>query len=86
MNNTELLEKYKDYTITNIEDLILNMKTEDGLSMIQSTMLLVLKFKLKISEADNFIVNSKVWSSNKEVVDKLRDTIFDNIKKQNNQN
>lgn len=78
MNNTELLEKYKDYTITNIEDLVLNMKTEDGLSMMQSTMILVLKFKLTISEADNFIVNSKAWSSNKEVVEKLRDTIFDN--------
>lgn len=86
MNKTELLEKYKDYTITNIEDLILKIKVEDDLSMMQSTMLLVLKFKLKISEADNYILNSEAWSNNKESVDKLRDNIFDNIKKQNNQN
>ena len=82
MNNTELLEKYKDYTITNIEDLILKMKLEDDLSMMQSTMLLVLKFKLKISEADNYVLNSKVWSDRKESVEKLRDNIFDKLKNQ----
>jgi hypothetical protein len=84
MNSTELLEKYKDYTITNIEDLILKLKIEDDLSMMQSTMLLVLKFKLKISEADNYILNSTAWSNNKELVEKLRDNIFDNIDKLKN--
>jgi len=82
MNNTELLEKYKDYTITNIEDLILKMKLEDDLSMMQSTMLLVLKFKLKISEADNYVLNSIAWSDRKESVEKLRDNIFDKLKNQ----
>jgi hypothetical protein len=82
MNNTELLEKYKDYTITNIEDLILKMKLEDDLSMMQSTMLLVLKFKLKITEADNYVLNSKAWSDHKESVEKLRDNIFDKLKNQ----
>lgn len=83
MNNTELLEKYKVYTINNIEDLILNMKTDD-LSMMQSTMLLVFKFKISITEADNYILNSKAWQDNKQSVEKFRDNIFDNIDKLDN--
>ncbi|WP_288445565.1 hypothetical protein [uncultured Chryseobacterium sp.] len=84
MNNIELLEKYKDYTITNIEDLILKMKLEDDLSMMQSTMLLVLKFKLTIKEADNYILNSQAWQDSKQSVEKFRNNIFDNISKLDN--
>jgi hypothetical protein len=58
------------------------MKLEDNLSMMQSTMLLVLKFKLKITEADNYVLNSKAWSDHKESVEKLRDNIFDKLKNQ----
>jgi len=81
--NTESLEKYKDYTLNNIEDLISIMK-EDGLSMMQSTMLLVFKFKISITEADNYILNSKAWHDNKQSVEKFRDNIFDNINKLKN--
>jgi hypothetical protein len=82
MNNTELLEKYKDYTIDKIEILISIMK-KDGLSIMQSTMLLVFKFKLTITEADNYILNSEAWKDSKESVEKFRDNIFDNINKLN---
>lgn len=82
--NTELIEKYKDYTLDNIENLILIMK-EDNLSMMQSTMLLVFKFKLTIKEADHYLLNSKAWQDNKKSVEKLRNDIFDNIDKLNNQ-
>lgn len=81
--NTELLEKYENYTLDSIENLILVMK-EDNLSMMQSTMLLVFKFKLTIAEADNCILNSKAWQDNKQSVERLRNNIFDNIDKFNN--
>ena len=83
MINTELLERYKGYTINNIEDLISNMKKDD-LSMMQSTMLLVLKFKLTIKEADNYILNSQAWQDSKQSVEKFRNNIFDNISKLDN--
>lgn len=59
------------------------MKTDD-LSMMQSTMLLVFKFKISITEADNYILNSKAWQDNKQSVKKFRDNIFDNIDKLDN--
>ncbi len=83
MINTELLEKYKDYTINNIEDLISNMRKDD-LSMMQSTMLLVLKFKMTITEADKYILNSQAWQDSKQSVEKFRNNIFDNIDKLDN--
>ncbi|MFP3591356.1 hypothetical protein [Chryseobacterium sp. SIMBA_038] len=83
MNDIQLLEKYKDYTLDRIEDLLSCLRKED-LSMMQSTMLLVFKFKISITEADNYILNSNAWQDNKQSVEKFRDNIFNNIDKLNN--
>lgn len=64
MNTKELLEKYNNYTIDNIENLLSNMR-KDGLSMAESAMLLFLKFKISIPEADKYILNSKTWKDSK---------------------
>lgn len=78
MNTEELLEKYEKYTIDNREDL-LSMMRKEGLSMVQSTMLLVLKFKISITEADQLILNSETWKDEKEKVEAFRNHIFDII-------
>lgn len=78
MNTEELLEKYEKYTIDNREDL-LSMMRKEGLSMVQSTMLLVLKFKISITEADQLILNSETWKDEKEKVEAFRNQIFDII-------
>ncbi len=78
MNTEELLEKYEKYTIDNREDL-LSMMRKEGLSMGQSTMLLVLKFKISITEADQLILNSETWKDEREKVEAFRNQIFDII-------
>ncbi len=78
MNTEELLEKYEKYTIDNREDL-LSMMRKEGLSMGQSTMLLVLKFKINITEADQLILNSETWKDEREKVEAFRNHIFDII-------
>ncbi|UKB85405.1 hypothetical protein LF887_07225 [Chryseobacterium sp. MEBOG06] len=79
MNNIQLLEKYKDYTLDKIEDLLSCMRRKDDLSMMQSAMLLVFKFKLTIKEADNYILNSDTWKDSKDSVNKLRNNISNSI-------
>lgn len=78
MNNIQLLEKYKDYALDKIEDLLSCMRKDD-LSMMQSAMLLVFKFNLTIKEADDFILNSDTWQNAKDSVEKLRNNISNSI-------
>jgi len=80
MNTNELLEKYKDHTLDKIDRMISSMKNDD-LSMMQSAMILVLKFKITIKEADDYILNSLAWQESKKSVENLRNNISDRINK-----
>lgn len=82
MSTEKFLKKYEEYSLENIENLLFIMK-DDGLSMMQSAMILVFKFKLTIKEADNYILNSEAWKQTKDITEKLRNDIFENLNKLN---
>ena len=64
----------------NIDKTIAMLK-QGGASQMETEMLLIMKLKLSLSEADLLVVNSESWKENKDTIEKFRNDFADFIKK-----
>ncbi|SFF07484.1 hypothetical protein SAMN05518672_11579 [Chitinophaga sp. CF118] len=60
----------------NLDAVIVALK-ESGATQMESAMLLIMKLKLSILEADALIINSTAWKENKDMTEKLRQEFND---------